>query len=320
VTLRDYFRMVRSRWKIILTGVLVGLVTAIAVTVLVPREYAAKVTIYVSAEVGADSVGAYQGNLLSAQKVKSYAQLLPSNRIAEDVIGELELDMAPDDLAQRISASSHPDTVLLTITATDRTPQRAMHIADATADAFIRLVAQLETPVGELPAAVTASIVEPASLPNAPVRPRPMVNIGLGLLLGLMTGFGAALLRSARDTAVKSAGELVQLTGAPNLGMTVRDQEVPNRPLIAHDRPSSPAAEAFARSARISSSSISTGDGSRSWLPARRQGRASRPSRATLRSCSGRRDATWSWSKATFVGRVLPSISPWSALSASRAC
>src|SRR6187399_1397365 len=90
VTLHDYLRVARGRWKIILFGLLAGLVIAAVLTWSTPREYSAQVTIYISAQSGADNaVAAYQGNLLSEQKVKSYTKLLGSTRVARDVAGQL---------------------------------------------------------------------------------------------------------------------------------------------------------------------------------------------------------------------------------------
>jgi len=246
VTLHDYLRVARGRWKIVLFGLLTGLLGAAVLTWSTPREYAAQVTIYVSARSGADAAfGAYQENLLSEQKVKSYTELLTSTRVARDVAGRLRLGMSPEEISQEISASSQPGTVLLTATATDRSPLLAKEIADATGDAFTRLVAQLETTSDSGPATVTASVVEPAALPTDPVSPRPPVNYGIGVLLGLLVGYGLALLRHALDTSVKSADELELLSSAPNLGAIAHDPDVPKHPLTVQEHPRSPRAETF---------------------------------------------------------------------------
>ncbi|MFD2417340.1 polysaccharide biosynthesis tyrosine autokinase [Amycolatopsis pigmentata] len=246
MTWYDYVRVARGRWKIVLFGLLAGLAVAAVLTWSTPREYSAQVTIYVSAQSGTDNASAaYQGNLLSEQKVKSYTKLLASTRVARDVAGQLRLGMSADEIASRISVGSQPDTVLLTATATDRSPLLAKEIADATGDAFTRLVSQLERPADNLPATINARVVEPATLPTEPVAPRPAVNYALGVLFGLIAGFGLALLRHAFDTSVKSAEELRRLTGAPSLGTIAYDPDVPRHPLTVQEHPRSPRAEAF---------------------------------------------------------------------------
>lgn len=247
VTLQGVPRTARARWRTILFGTFAGLAGAIAVTMLVPAEYESHVDIHVSARAAADATGAHQGNLLAEQKVKAYAELLPSRGIGAEVVEELELDLSPQDVVERITASAQPGAALLVVTATDSSPRQAQRIADATADALIRLVTRLELPVDPQPAAVVARIVEPASLPDTPVRPLPGVNLGLGLVAGSLAGCCLALLRGRRDTPVRSPAELAGLTGAPNLGAIAHDPETPTRPLTALHRPDSAGAEAYRR-------------------------------------------------------------------------
>lgn len=49
-------------------------------------------------------------------------------------------------------------------------------------------------------------VVEPARPPDKAVRPVPPVNIGMGLLMGLMAGIGLAFVREHLDTSVRSPG------------------------------------------------------------------------------------------------------------------
>lgn len=240
MTLHDYLRVARGRWKIVLFGLLVGLVTAAALTWSMPRRYSAQVTIYIS-----EQSGSYQTNPLSGQKIRSYTALLAGTRVAREVADRLKLGMSADEVAAEISASTQPDTMLLTATATDRSPLLAKEIADATGNAFTRLVTQLETPAANQPPTVGARVVEPAAVPVDPVSPVPALNFGLGALLGLIAGYGLALLRHALDTTVKSAEELQRLTGAPNLGSIAHDPDVPKHPLTVQEHPRSPRAEAF---------------------------------------------------------------------------
>ncbi|HKS46872.1 MAG TPA: polysaccharide biosynthesis tyrosine autokinase [Amycolatopsis sp.] len=239
MTLHDYLRVARGRWKIVLFGLAAGLAGAAALTWSTPREYSAQITIYLSAQSGVDS------QTVPAQKVKSYTRLLTSTRVARDVASQLRNGMSADEIASRIRVATQPDTLLLTAVATDRSPLVAKGIADATGEAFSRLLSQLERPADTLPAPVAARVVEPAAVPTEPVAPRPLVNYGLGALLGLLAGYGLALLRNALDTTVKSAEELRKLTGAPNLGSVAHDADVPKHPLTVQEHPRSPRAGAF---------------------------------------------------------------------------
>jgi len=244
--LHDFLPVVRARWRLVLAGLLIGLAGAAAITWVTPPQYSAQVTIYVSAQAGADSTAAaYQGNLLSEQKMKSYTQLLTSRGVAQDVADRLGSGATANEIQQALAASSQPDTVLLTAVATDRSPPRAQQIADVAGVAFTSLVARLETPVPGRPPAVTAKVVESASLPTAPVSPRPAINTGLGILLGLLAGCAAAAVRHRLDTSVKTVDDMLEVTGSPNLGSIAHDTCIPEHPLTVHEHPNSPRSEAF---------------------------------------------------------------------------
>lgn len=245
MTVHDYLRIARERWKVILGGLVLGVGCAALVTAMAPREYAASVTVYVSARPTGDPVAAYQANLMSEQKVASYLQLLGTERIGRQVVDRLGLEAEPRNVANQLTATSKPDTVLIDVIATDRSPRRAQDIVNVAARAFSALITRFETPAGGNASLVTARIVQPAALPSTPVSPRPVINIGLGVLTGLIAGYGAALLRNTLDTSVKTTEQLNQVTGAPNLGVIANDPAVPRHPLIVHEHLNSPRAEAF---------------------------------------------------------------------------
>ncbi|MEW6265601.1 MAG: GNVR domain-containing protein [Thermodesulfobacteriota bacterium] len=65
------------------------------------------------------------------------------------------------------------------------------------------------------------TIIEPAQLPETPVKPNRPGLILVGFILALGAGAGFAFLREALDHSVKTQGELLSLTGLPILS-TVR--------------------------------------------------------------------------------------------------
>ena len=92
------------------------------------------------------------------------------------------------------------------------------------------------------------SIVEPAVLPGRKYRPKPKMNIMLGLLSGLILGLAFAFLRESLDQSIKSSDDLEKVTGLPVLGMIPRVTKSSMKKeldLIAYKIPHSPAAEAY---------------------------------------------------------------------------
>jgi tyrosine-protein kinase Etk/Wzc len=69
-------------------------------------------------------------------------------------------------------------------------------------------------------------IVDPAILPSQPVKPRKLLNLFLGLVLGGMLGVGIAFLREYMDETVHTKEDVQAATkGAPVLGMIPRIRE-----------------------------------------------------------------------------------------------
>ncbi|OGB34707.1 MAG: hypothetical protein A3B67_02555, partial [Burkholderiales bacterium RIFCSPHIGHO2_02_FULL_66_10] len=107
------------------------------------------------------------------------------------------------------------------------------------------------------------SIVDEASAPLFPAKPKPLINLALGLVLGMFLGMVAALLREQMDDSIKHADEIEGTLGLPLLGLIpLTKQEKGSEEsiaLLAHREPRSGFAEAY-RSMRTALQ-FSTADG-----------------------------------------------------------
>jgi capsular polysaccharide biosynthesis protein len=219
VTLREYVNTVRTHWRPLLAGLLVGLLGAVALYLVTPVEYSARTTVFVSARAGlADASSAYEGNLLSAQRMTSYVELVRSHRMATEVIAALGLPDRPADLARRVTATTAPESVVLTISVTDPSPTRAADIANAVADRFVIFVTDLEQPADPTVAPpLGARVFEPAAPPLNPATPALWVYVGSGLAVGLLIGMLAATTRRTLDRRARSARAVAAALSAPVL-------------------------------------------------------------------------------------------------------
>jgi len=245
VDLRDYLGILRARWILILLTTLGVIAVAAGLTWSATPQYASSSRLFISTSGSTDAGEANQGSQFSLQRVKSYADLLTGQVIARRVVADLELDESPSELSNQISASSGLDTVILKITVTDPSPERAELLANAVGDQFVSFVAELETPPGKDQATIKATIVDPAERPTTPISPNPERNIGLALLVGLLLGAGVALLRETLDTSVKSIDDLEELLDAPILGSISYDSAAVRTPLLTNSDAYAPRIEGF---------------------------------------------------------------------------
>jgi receptor protein-tyrosine kinase len=244
VELRDYLKVVRRRWRVIVTSMLVVVAIAAIVTFRTTPEYQSSSRLFVSTTEQSTS-DAYQGGLFSIQRVSSYADLVNGQELAKRVIDDLKLNMEPAELSKEISATVVPDTVILEISATDPDPRRAQTICRTVAQELSEFVSDLETPPGQTNAPIKASIVDSANLPETPISPQPLRNLGLALVLGLLLGVGLAVIRELLDTTVKGHDDISQITDTPVLGGILFDSDAPKQPLLTDLSPHSPRVEAF---------------------------------------------------------------------------
>ncbi len=245
--IREYARVLRKRWRLILLCTLLALAAATSATLVATPMYQASAQLFVSTATGADGnvSGLQAGGQFAQQRVKSYADIVNSPPVTEAVVRELGLGVSARRLEASIEASAPLDTVLINVDVTDEDPLQAQRIANSVAQQFTLVAAELETREGERASPVKVSVVRSADLPRGPVSPRPTLNLALGLLVGLALGVGAAVLRDTLDTSIKDVNEVREQLDLPTLGLIGYDSESARRPLIAQLDPHSTRAEAF---------------------------------------------------------------------------
>ena len=215
---------------------------ASAATLLAPKVYESRTQFFVSTTGSDDSGALLQGSTFTQQRVKSYAQLLTTPRILAPVATSVGVT---GDIANQVTATTPPDTVLIEVAVRDTDPAQAQAIGEAIAKEFPAAVTELESPAGTEVSPVKVTVVRPPTTPTDPVAPKPLRNILLGAVLGLLVGMGAALVRETLDKTVKSEDDVKAVTDAPILGSIAQDPEAAKRPLIVRVDPRSPRAEAF---------------------------------------------------------------------------
>lgn len=245
MTLAQFARAIRAGWMMVALPAIIGVIVAGAYSWAQSPVYSASVQLFVSTSGnGADSSDLNQGGIFSQQRVKSYADIVNSPAVTEAVATSLGLPYSAEELANNISAESPLDTVLLDITVTDTSAERARDIANAVALEFSRFIDRIETPTGKTESPVKVSVSRKAVLPSKPVSPRTAVNLVLGLIAGLSLGVGLAVMRSTLDRTIRLKSDAIKVAGAPILG-SVPDEAKIKGTLLIVDEQATPRAEAF---------------------------------------------------------------------------
>jgi receptor protein-tyrosine kinase len=235
--------MLRRRWLLIAGVMAVAVGLSVAFSVAATPQYASTARLFVSTSQG-NTEAAYEGSLLSDQRALSYAYLMNSRDLAHAVIDELGVDLTADELMGKVAAEVVPDTVNINLTVKDPDPQQAQALAQGYANGLSDLVRDLETPPGETNPPIKLTVIDNASVPESTVSPKPLRNGALALVIGLLAGVAAAILRELMDTTVKSAEDLSAID-APILGSIAFDSSTRTKPLITSLGSHAPRVEAF---------------------------------------------------------------------------
>ena len=122
-------RHVRRHWWVALVTVMVALGVSAFLTVRAQPRYVASVTFFVTTP-NPGVTDAYQGGLFLQQRVKSYADLLSSDRLAQSVVAETPVGLTADEVQRRVSTSTETGTVLLRASVTDTDQTRALRVTE----------------------------------------------------------------------------------------------------------------------------------------------------------------------------------------------
>lgn len=264
--LRDYIRILRKSWVLILLCALIGVSAAAVYSLLQTPAYSASSKVFVSTSSGESVTDLAQGNAFTVQRVKTYSDLASTPIVLLPVIANLDLDRTASSLAQDISVSAALDTTIIEITVTNGDPVVAADIANAMSDSLATAVDRIESPSGEeTPSPVKLTPVQQAEVPANPVTPNVILNVVIGALIGLGVGLSAAVLRAVLDTRIRNEHDVAQVSGAPIIGGIAFDPKAPQRPLIVQADPRSPRAESF-RTLRTNLSFLDVGSHGRTFV------------------------------------------------------
>jgi capsular exopolysaccharide synthesis family protein len=243
--LKDYLRVLRRSWIMVVACALVGVLCAGAASLLMKPSYKSETKLFVALQSSGSVSELTQGNTFSQARVQSYVKTVTTPTVLQPVIDSLGLDTTPQVLGRSISATSEINTVLISIAVENESPVRAAAIAQAVSRSLIDAVDELERPSSSDSSPVKLSIVTPATAPGAPSSPNVRMNLLVGLLLGLATGIGVAVLRSILDTRVRGEADLRRVTDTAILGGVSFDPNAVKEPLLTQIPLQSPRAESF---------------------------------------------------------------------------
>src|SRR5215204_6476860 len=178
---REFFDILRRRWLSIVTITLLTLASVVAMTLMMPKAYAASTRVFFA--VSGDSVSALaQGSSVVEKQMASYAELATSTKLLNKVVEQLGLKTTAVELADSIETNVPLDTVIIEIAATDPDPRQAARIANAVGTELGKAAGDLTPGLANGSKAISATTLSVAQVSTSPSSPNILRNLGLGLL------------------------------------------------------------------------------------------------------------------------------------------
>ncbi|MFZ1285571.1 MAG: Wzz/FepE/Etk N-terminal domain-containing protein [Candidatus Phosphoribacter sp.] len=204
MTIYAYVAMLRRRWRIVLLATVLGAAAAIGLTALMPRVYVATTTMFVRGVPGAGVAADYQAAQFAASRAKSYSVMMGNPDVLSGIISDLNLQMGPGELLSRLTVENPIDTVLINVTARGTNPDQAQAISVAAADNLSTLIVRLESAgVAGGKSPIDVQVAVPAPKPTSPSSPNLVLNVAVGLMLGLALGSISALVVESRPRPIE---------------------------------------------------------------------------------------------------------------------
>ncbi|MDM5285522.1 YveK family protein [Peribacillus frigoritolerans] len=213
ISIKDFFKTLKKRWKLIMLLTLIAaLISGTISYFLLTPVYQSSTQILVNQKESKNQLDSTQIQSNIAV-INTYSVIIKSPAILEKVINDLELEQSVDQLSHKITITSQENSQVFSLTVQDSNPSKAAEIANAVSGTFQKEIKDIMN-VDNVSILAKAEIKENPT----PVKPSPILNIAIAVVVGLMAGVGLAFLLEYMDNTIRDEKDIETLLDLPLLG------------------------------------------------------------------------------------------------------
>ncbi|QFK72936.1 capsular biosynthesis protein [Pradoshia sp. D12] len=215
ISLKDLFETLKKRaWFIIMITVLAVLISGVTSFFILTPIYQSSTQLLVNQAKGEETAYNYNEVQTNLQLIETYNVIMKSPAILDKVIEKLNLDLSAGELTNKITVASEQNSQVVNVSVTDEDPHMAAKIANTTAEIFKEEIVDIMN-VDNVSILAKATVSENAS----PIKPQPLLNIAIAMVVGLMIGVGIAFLMDYLDNTIKTEQDIERILDLPIIGV-----------------------------------------------------------------------------------------------------
>ncbi|WBO93062.1 chain length determinant family protein BpsA (plasmid) [Bacillus tropicus] len=215
VGLREIMAILQKYFKLIIfTTLLAGAISSIISFYVVTPKYEKKTQLLIFKRLNSDQEVynpiELQTNL---QLINTYNEMITSYNILEKVVKNLNLNETVEELISKVNIKNEKNSQVITILVQDKNPKQAAAVANEISRVFrdeIISIMNLDN--------VTVLTKADATGEQIPVKPQPLLNIIVALVIGLFVGVVISFLMEYSDKTIRSEKDVMDLLELSVLG------------------------------------------------------------------------------------------------------
>ena len=214
ISLQEIFQIIRKRILLIFSiTFLIAIISGVISYYYLTPIYESSTQLLISQDSN-EKLSGERDIETDLQLINTYNVIIKSPVILDLVIEELSLEkMTAQTLNKKIVVSSEGDSQVVTITVQDANQYIARDIANTTATIFKREITELMN-INNVSVLAEAT----ASDGQEPVKPQPLLNVAISIVIGIMLSLGLAFLLEYLDKTIKSEQDIEKLLSLPVIG------------------------------------------------------------------------------------------------------
>jgi capsular polysaccharide biosynthesis protein len=227
ISLKDIALTLRKRLRLIIliAAVAVAVSGIISYFILTP-VYQASTQILVNQKTTEQSTLDPNQIRTNVEMINTYSIIIKSPTILDKVVEDLNTQQSTEALTSKITVNSEQNAQVFNLTVQDEDPAQAVKLANEISKTFSAEVPNIMN-VDNVKVLSWAEFKENPS----PIKPKPLLNIAIALVVGLMAGVGIAFLLEYLDNTIKTEEDIQNVLQLPVLGVipkiAVEDEKAP---------------------------------------------------------------------------------------------